>query len=220
MGFNTEQMSVGARVNSQMQPGGSTAGMPTFGGWSHMVNLVTIRSETYMVDVGFGPGGPTHPLPLTDGAISMNVPPGENIRLRRDAIPENEDQSNKLWLVETRTVDEGSWNVLYCFEDNVCFLPQDFEVMNFHTSVSRTSLFTYRMIASKSLLDEATDSIIGDVVLYERSVHRRLRGNKEVVAVFKTEQDRIEALEKYFNIRLSVAQREGIKGMSTEIGGR
>jgi hypothetical protein len=45
-------MSVGARVNSLGKAQSVADGRASFGGWSHMVNLVTIRGETFVVDVG------------------------------------------------------------------------------------------------------------------------------------------------------------------------
>ncbi|KAK4544777.1 hypothetical protein LTR36_004026 [Oleoguttula mirabilis] len=216
LGF--EVMSVGARVNSQVTPGGELSGECRFGGWSHMVNLITIRGEIYMVDVGFGSGGPTHPMSLSsDGGITMNMPPNQNVRLRRDGIPENEHIDTKLWLLERRNADDGPWTPLYCFEDQYCFLPQDFEVMNFFTSTHRTCYFTFRVLASRYVLEEGSDRLIGDVVLYENSVHRRVGGTKELLATLTTEQERIEALKYFLGITLSESQREGIRGMCTEL---
>ena len=45
-------MSVGARVNHLGKSIEEDTGQCEFGGWSHMVNLVTIRGEIFMVDVG------------------------------------------------------------------------------------------------------------------------------------------------------------------------
>ncbi|KAK5135571.1 hypothetical protein LTR08_005051 [Meristemomyces frigidus] len=215
LGFQV--MSVGARINSQTTHTGDLQSESSFGGWSHMVNLVTIRGEIYMVDVGFGSGGPTHPLPLKEGGVSMNVPPEENVRLRHDSIPENESVHTKLWLLERRHEEGAPWASLYCFEDDVCFLPQDLEVINFFTSTHRTSKLTYEVIASKSLLDETGVRVIGDVVCYERSVHQRTHGVKQVLAILKSEQERVDALSRYLDITLCDSQIEGIRGMSTEI---
>ena len=46
-------MSVGARIN-RMGKGfiGNEAGKVQYGGWSHIVNLVTIRGDVFVVDVG------------------------------------------------------------------------------------------------------------------------------------------------------------------------
>ncbi|KAK5673880.1 hypothetical protein LTS10_013335 [Elasticomyces elasticus] len=107
---------------------------------------------------------------------------------------------------------------MYCFEDNVCFLPQDFEVLNFFTSTHRTSVFTYRVLCSKFILageDETT--IVGEIILYEDKVTRRLNGTTETLANITTETERIEALFAYLGVRLSQAQAAGIKGMATEL---
>jgi arylamine N-acetyltransferase len=210
-------MSVGARINHRNQHDGEEGAEATYGGWSHMINLVTIRGSKYIVDVGFGAGGSTHPLPLVEGQISMNVPPNQNIRLRRDAIPEADDYTSKMWIMERRSGDSGIWTPLYCFEDNVCFLPQDFEIMNFYTSMNRTSFYTYRVVCSKYLIHEQQETVIGDVVLYDDRLVRRVRGRPGQVIQLKTEKDRVEALEKYMGITLTDAERAGIKGMVTEL---
>ena len=211
------QMSVGARIHSATMPTGEVRSEGKFGGWSHMVNLVTIRGETYMVDVGFGSGGPTVPLSLKEGGVTMNVPPEENVRLRHDNIPENESSTPKLWLLERRLSEDKPWTSVYCFEDGVCFLPQDFEVINHFASSHRTSRLTYEVIASKHVLDASGIRLIGDVVCYQREVHRRTNGVKEVLATLTTELERVNALREHLGITLCESQREGIVGMSTEI---
>jgi hypothetical protein len=45
-------MHVGARVNQLGKALENADGRSSFGGWSHMVNLVTIRGEVFVVDVG------------------------------------------------------------------------------------------------------------------------------------------------------------------------
>ncbi|KAK5111077.1 hypothetical protein LTR85_012271 [Meristemomyces frigidus] len=216
LGF--EVMSVGARINSQLTPGGELENECRFEGWGHMVNLVTIRGEIYMVDVGFGSGGPTHPMSLSGGGSTLNIPPNQNVRLRRDGIRENEHVDNKLWLLERRDADDGLWMPLYCFEDQYCFLPQDFEVMNFFANTHRTCYFTHKVLASKYLLEEGSGRLTGNVVLYENSVHLCLGGTKELLATLNTEQERIDALRHFLGITLSESQRAGIKGMCAEIG--
>ncbi|KAK5109862.1 hypothetical protein LTR62_006469 [Meristemomyces frigidus] len=217
LGFQV--MTVGARLNSQNDDTEAESGRGTFGGWSHIVNLVAIRGEVFVADVGFGSGGPTRPVALKDGATEMAIPPTQHVRLRRDAIPENEYSNNKLWVMDRRDHDDQPWTPIYAFEDDVCFLPQDFEVMNFFTSTHRTSLYTYRIICSRYILDEHDDvTIIGEIVLFENRVTRRLRGKKEVLATFSTESGRLEALEKFMGITLDHAQRAGIIGMVTELG--
>ncbi|KAK4904349.1 hypothetical protein LTR49_026179 [Elasticomyces elasticus] len=223
LGFDVglRSMSVGARINRMGKGGvGNENGMTSFGGWSHMVNLVTIRGEVFVVDVGFGPGGPARPMKLVDGKVEANMAsqPSQVIRLRHDAIEENEHQNVKLWIFERRNNERLPWTPMYCFEDNVCFLPQDFEVLNFFTSTHRTSMFTYRVLCSKFILaDEDETTIVGEIVLYENKVTRRLNGSTEVVATLRTEAERLGALFTHLGVRLSQAQAAGIKGMATEL---
>lgn len=210
-------MSVGARINQRFKSSGEINGEPAFGGWSHMVNLVTIRGKTMLVDVGYGAGGPCRPIPLEADVVELNMPPNDNLRLRHDTIPDNEYTGNKLWVLEHRPTGQTPWTALYCFEDVVCFLPQDFEVMNFYASTHRTSLFTYRVICSKAIVDEREEQIVGEVVLYEDKVYSRTRGERRELALLKTEKQRIEALETHFGVTLSQAQQEGIRGMMTAL---
>ena len=170
-----------------------------------------------MVDVGFGSGGPTAPLSLKEGGVTMNVPPEENVRLRHDRIPESESAKVKLWLLERRLAEGQPWTMVYCFEDDVCFLPQDLEVINHFASSHRTSRLTYEVIASKHLLNNAGNRLIGDVVCYQRQVHRRTHGVREILATLTSEQERVNALSEHLGITLCESQREGIVGMSTEI---
>ncbi|KAK4908233.1 hypothetical protein LTR49_022833 [Elasticomyces elasticus] len=214
-------MSVGARIN-RMGKGGvrNEDGSTSFGGWSHMVNLVTIRGEVYVVDVGLGPGSSARPMKLVDGKVeaTMVSHPSQVNCLRHDAIAENEHQDVKLWISERCNTDRLPWTPMYCIEDNVCFLPQDFEVLNFFTSTHRTSVFTYRVLCSKFILaDEDETTIVGEIILYENKVTRRLNGTTETLANVRTEIERIEALFAHLGVRLSQAQAAGIKGMATEL---
>ncbi|TKA56515.1 hypothetical protein B0A55_13012 [Friedmanniomyces simplex] len=100
---------------------------------------------------------------------------------------------------------------MYCFEDNVCFLLQDFEVMKYFTSTHRTSVFTYRVMCSKYILADQEDlAIIGEIFLHENTVTRRSGDRIETLATFRTEQDRIEALYKFLGVTLSPSQAAGI----------
>ncbi|KAK3614850.1 hypothetical protein LTR22_027648 [Elasticomyces elasticus] len=49
--FGLHSMSVWVRINRKGGVGNED-GMTSFGGWSHMVNLVTIRGEVFVVDIG------------------------------------------------------------------------------------------------------------------------------------------------------------------------
>ena len=63
-----------------------------------MLNLVTIAGKRYVLDVGFGSSGPTHPLPLVQNEISINVGTQE-MRLMHDTIPDFTRLGEKLIAV-------------------------------------------------------------------------------------------------------------------------
>ncbi|KAK3117966.1 hypothetical protein LTR53_000118 [Teratosphaeriaceae sp. CCFEE 6253] len=220
LGFDV--MSVGARLNRIDKSAPNRPGTVSFGGWSHMVNLVTIRGDIYVVDVGFGPGGPTRPMLLREGVIEKEGSPHtlliQETRLRHEAIDEADHKAALLWTFERRSREGAPWTPMYCFEDNVCFLPQDFEVMNYFTSTHRTSVFTYRVLCSKYILaDQDEVAIVGEVVLYENTVTRRTGDQVETLATLATESDRVEALYHFLGVSLHPAQIAGIKGMVTEL---
>ncbi|KAF2770660.1 cysteine proteinase [Teratosphaeria nubilosa] len=212
-----EVMSVGARINTYNQHNGEDSTSACFGGRSHMINIVTIRRERFVVDVGFGVGGPTIPIPLKEDEELLSMPPNEYIRVRKGSILEAEHPDIKMWILERRSGQDGSWTPLYCFEDSICFLTPDFEVMTYWTSTSRKSFYTYRIITSKYIIDEAKEAVIGDVALYDDHVVRRIRGRPDQEIELKTEEDRVEALEKFIGIRLTDAEKAGITGMVTEL---
>ena len=210
--------SVGARVNSAADPSGEGQPRQSYGGFGHMLNIVNIEGEKYLVDVGFGSGGPTHPLPLKDRQVSVNIAPNQEVRLRWDAIPENENPDAKLWIFERRDGQEKPWIPTYCFSDAVEFLPGDFEIMNHATSTRRTSFFTYKIICAKFVLSEDGEELVGTVVLFGSNLHRRKRGTKEVIKEqIESEKERVDLLEEHLGVSLSDSQRAGIRGMVTAL---
>ncbi|KAM0690255.1 hypothetical protein Q7P36_009022 [Cladosporium allicinum] len=215
LGFSV--MSTGGRVNTAVAPSGDIGPEERYTGWSHMVNIVTIQEKRYMVDVGFGTGQATHPLPLVDREPTLNVRPNQQVRLRWDAISQAENKDAKLWIFERQDKADGPWIPTYCFPDSVEYLPADYAVMSYFTSTNRMSFFTYKLIVAKFVLDEAGEEIIGTVVLFGDKAHKRILGEKEELGTFENEDERVKALEQHFNLRLSEAQKAGIKGMVSAI---
>jgi len=215
LGFSV--MSTGGRVNTAVQPSGDIGPEERYTGWSHMVNIVTIQGQRYMVDVGFGTGQATHPLLLVDRSPSMNVRPNQQVRLRWDAIGGTENKDAKLWIFERQDKADGPWIPTYCFPDNVEYLPADYAVMSYFTSTHRASFFTYKLIVAKFVLDEAGEEIVGTLVMFGNSAHKRVLGVKEELGTFEKEEERIEALKRHFDLRLSESQQAGIRGMVSAI---
>src|ERR1700761_3226142 len=136
-----------------------------------MILIVIINGEKYMVsslsasdrdtpyadmyiygqvDVGFGNNCATAPLPLREGATATCVAPSE-MRLVRDSLSEFMDKDQKVWIYQTRHNVDSNWIPTICFAD-VEFLPQDFRVMNFSVSQTRTSWFTQVFVCIRMIL--------------------------------------------------------------------
>ena len=182
-----------------------------------MINLVKIGEHRYMVDVGFGPNGPIHPLKLDhSGSISKHITPA-SMRLQWRNIDANTNPDQRLWVYELKINDKSDFREIYCFTE-LEFLPTDYEMMNYYTSTSPKIFFTQKIVCVKMLLGEG-DQIIGVIILQD-DVKWIIRGKKEWEQEFEDEEDRLKVLDETFGIKLSPVEREGIKGMVSEIKGQ
>ncbi|CAD6587383.1 MAG: N-terminal acetyltransferase [Alectoria sarmentosa] len=235
LGFDV--YSAGARVNQAAQPVAATKGWkgPRHDGWcarlahasnnltddflphrNHMINIVIIANKKYLVDVGFGgSGAPTHPIPLVSDQPSSNIG-SQKIRLLLTSISDNTRKDQQLWCYQFCHGENRTWIDGYSFTETE-FLPQDFKMMSFFTSTSKTSWFTYRVVCVKQLMENG--ELVGEMKLYENEVRRRVRGESELLAMLTTEEERVHALEKYLGVKLSEPEVLGIHGMITQLLG-
>ncbi|KIW66209.1 hypothetical protein PV04_08409 [Phialophora macrospora] len=192
---------------------------PGFAGWQHEVIIVIINGQKYLVDVGFGSTSPLHPIPLDQTSTKVyNSVPGAEIRLVYRPIASNTDQSQYLWVLESRNKSHPQWQGCYCF-DTLEWLPSDFEIINYRTSQDPASWFTHRLVLVRILVDEDTKTkATGTVILGGEKIERRLGdAKKEVVMDAKSEEERVEGLKTWFGIVLNPDEVRGIKGTATEI---
>jgi len=134
-----------ARVHLNDPPSGRT----------HQVNAVQLGSETWLVDAGFGAGGPRFPLLMEDGWSHRQDGFGFRV-LQNDCYG---------WIVQSW---ESSWKDSYSFEEGWVSGP-DIEVANFYTSHSPQSHFTTMRTVSKptgngriSLQNQVLTTLNGD----------------------------------------------------------
>ncbi|KAJ5478211.1 Arylamine N-acetyltransferase [Penicillium desertorum] len=202
----------GGRVSHAASKGLDNGLYLSFG---HMILIVVIDGKKYMVDVGFGNNCATAPLLLQEGATATSIAPSE-MRIVRESIAEFTDPNQKIWIYQTRYNPESKWLPQICFFD-VEFLPQDFDVMNFSVSQSRTSWFTQVFVCMRMILDQSGTEIIGQCVMSGKEVKERLHGQTEILQVLETEEDRVKALAKYFDMHLRESEIQGIRGMTSEL---
>ncbi|PKY02624.1 putative N-acetyltransferase family protein [Aspergillus campestris IBT 28561] len=209
----------GGRVCTVVTGGGEfVPGEEQYLSLNHMVLIVTIDGQKYMVDVGFGNNSPTSPLPLRPHAAEEAVTciaPSE-MRLVHETLPEFVDRTQKVWIYQVRYGPGSAWVPHYSFSE-VEFLPQDFAMMNFWTSKGPVSWFTQALFCTRLVVDETTLEPRGVCILSGKEVKRRVLGQTEVLVTFARDGDRVEALARWFGIVLLPQEVDGIQGMVTEI---
>ncbi|RMX93649.1 hypothetical protein D0868_12736 [Hortaea werneckii] len=216
----------GARIYSGTEEGG-------YGGWTHMVNLVTIAGVKYLLDGGFGPQEATQPLPLKVGNVQSQIPPSQS-RLVYEPIPQMRDQSQRVWIYQHRYDEGAEWKTTYCFTE-LEFLPSDIESMNFAPWLSKQTFFTHKLVCVRFTTSGESDrgregtqrigglgsgkgEIDGSLTLNQDVLRWRRRGEKVLDWKFKNEDERVGALAKYFGITLKPEDREAINGTASVIG--
>ncbi|KAL9115621.1 MAG: hypothetical protein Q9187_007226 [Circinaria calcarea] len=203
--------SAGARVSEAAAGSHDSSG---YLGWSHMVNIVlATNGNKYLVDVGFGGGGPIQPLPLKANEVSPGIPPHQ-VRLAYENIEGNSDPNQRLWIFQFRKNSEDAWKSNYCFT-GLEFLPQDYEIMSFWTSQSRKAWFTHKIAVVMMVLEK--EEVVGVITLVGGEVKRRYKEDEVGLKTCSTEDERIIALKEHFSIDLSEDDRRGIAGLVTEL---
>ena len=218
--LNFDVYMVGSRIYHDKEHG--------FGGWTHIVNLITIAGKKYMVDGGFGPQGPVDAFPLEADVVRDQVAPAE-LRLRHDNISNNVDTSQKLWILEHRYPGK-EFEPVYCFTD-LEFTPNDMVGLNLEPWKNPSTMFTYKVVAVRFTTDKESEEspgspsegsiegeIDGALSLNHDQLRWRRRGKKVLHLKFQEDSERVEALKKYFGIVLAPEDVEAIEGTGSQIG--
>ena len=151
------------------------------GGRTHQLELVSIGDRDWIADVGFGSNGLRAPLPLETGRVASQD--GHRYRLR--------DAGQYGTMLQWQ--QDGDWRDLYSFDLGLAS-QADIELGNHFTSTHPSSFFTWTRVANLPHRD-------GRVSLTDLSLTEAL--GPEVRQVHLQEgQEYLDALEKYFGIRL------------------
>jgi arylamine N-acetyltransferase len=181
-----------------------------------MVNLVTIGDIKYHVDVGFGGNGPVVPMKLDKaGEVQEHIFPA-TARLQWRNIPGNTDPNQRLWVYEHKIDNNSDFQPIYCFTE-LEFLPSDYAIMNYFTSTSPRTFFTRVIVAEKKIVGEDGETLVGSLIMGNSDLKWRVRGQKDREIKFECEEDRIKALADHFGIELSLVEKEGIRGLPSEL---
>ncbi|RMZ82645.1 hypothetical protein DV738_g1642, partial [Chaetothyriales sp. CBS 135597] len=207
-----------------------------FGGWSHQLTIVTIGPHKYVVDVGIGAQSAIEPLPLKEGGKAKGLP-GVTQRLVRRRISPFTTRDQTMWVIQMylaqeqedggpgseakqqdREGDDANWLNMCCFDEHE-WLPQDFEIANYRTSQHPRSMFAYKVLATKPVLSEDGEDVVALNILVNDEVSRRTGsyGKKEILRKCKTEAERVDALARWFEVKLTSEEIAGIRGRVSEI---
>jgi arylamine N-acetyltransferase len=126
------------------------------------------------------------------------------------------DQTQKVWIYHARSDHQSPWIPQYSFSE-VEFLFEDFNMMNFFTSRSRSILFTQKLACTRVILDDQGLEPLGIYILAGREIKRVLRETTETLQTFNAEEDRVSALVKYFNMNFHEHELEGVRGLPSQI---
>ncbi|KAI9159127.1 hypothetical protein HJFPF1_07135 [Paramyrothecium foliicola] len=220
IGFDAYTAGVRTRARLEGEPHGE------FPGWNHIVNIITLPDGTkYHSDVAFGGDGPTMPMPLVDGLVHQNLGT-QQIRLKRDWIPHqvHKVEETKLWIYQYRNSSSREWNSFYSFPGTE-FYALDWGVVNWWINThpdshQRRNLLTIKFLQQsvESGKDfEGQREIHGKRMLVNGVVKENLGGKTQVIFTCRTEEQRVEALGKYFQIFLTDEEKGGIRGYVSEL---
>ncbi|KAK0628746.1 hypothetical protein B0T17DRAFT_573861 [Bombardia bombarda] len=199
--------SAGARVKNQSG----------YQGWNHMVNIVTVSSTRYLVDVGFGADTPPQPVPLLHPYVFPCVLPVRG-RLEYKSIDEHTDANQRVWVFSSQEHADAPWKELYAFVE-LEFFPADFEVMNLSAMTAPQSYFVQTVVCVRTIMDDEVQGPVGVMILHKDYLKRRLGGETEIVQRFEKEVERVVALAVYFGIGLKGADQRAIRGLASELRG-
>ncbi|KAL4801088.1 hypothetical protein BDV19DRAFT_384104 [Aspergillus venezuelensis] len=186
---------------------------------SHMVLIVRIGPRKYMVDIGFGRNTPTSPLQLQlEVHIAVCLLAPMEMSLVKEPLSKAVDETQRFWVYKAHNWNDSDspWIPQYCFSE-VEFLPEDFAMINFFTSQSRTLFFTQQLVCTRLILGEGGIRPVGVYVLFGNEVKKVVGDVSEVLVRFMKEQDRVDALKMFFGMSFLPHEVEGVRGLSSEI---
>ncbi|KAF5536441.1 arylamine n-acetyltransferase [Fusarium phyllophilum] len=155
----------------------------------------------------------------------------QNARFIHDFTPGQVSQApeHKMWQYQCRNSSSQPWETFYSFSDMVEWLPPDFAVVNYFTAMSSksaavTSICVVKFMrrpTANSTNDHGNDSqdqeVYGKRILLNESIKENLGGKTKVIHKCRDEEERVEALETWFGIRLTEEEALSIKGYATEL---
>lgn len=202
----------------------------SYGGWTHLVNIVSIARIKYLLDGGMGPNGPQKPVPIRSGVLMDHITPAQ-MQLDHEAIAQNLDKSQRVWVLKHRYDKSLPLAPIYCFTD-MEFIPADIVSMNFEPMLNPKSFFTHKVACVRFTTDKEADEgdgpgspgeeamtgeIDGSLSLFNNVIKWRRHGKKALEIRMKNEDERVAVLKRYFGISITDEDRDSIRGAAAEL---
>lgn len=194
---------------------------------THMVIFVQPddrSNETYVVDVGFGSGALTRPIPLVagDASVVQGIGPTEVHRLAKAPLPHSSlttsldgdgPSGQDIWTLEVwhGKGDHANepWKVCYSFSE-LEFFPKDATDGSFVVNQSNSGIFASQVMCVKVF--EGEEGRLYRKVLFGKHVTQQVDGESEVIRTLETELDRVRALREVFGVQLEDSAVDYIQG--------
>lgn len=165
------------------------------------------------------------PMPLIDGLVHENLGT-QQIRLVKDWIPHqvHQTEETKLWIYQYRNGVDREWNSFYSFP-GIEFYALDWGVVNWWINThpdshQRRNVLTIKFLRRPVDGDEKYEGeqeIYGKRMLVKGVVKENLGSKTKVVTICENEEQRIDALDKYFNVSFTDQEKSGIHGYTSEL---
>ncbi|EJU04809.1 cysteine proteinase [Dacryopinax primogenitus] len=188
---------------------------PRYSPLNHACLLVhPIDTPIHLVDTGFGGTGLIGPIELKHGA-TREGPAAEEHRILKGHPLNAATRDLSGWTVEWRGVD-APWRPLFQFSEAELY-PNDYEALSFAFCgrADGCGPFWTDILCMRPF--RAEDGTIGRMTMMNGAIKRRLNGKSEVMKQVTTEEERVEALKKYFDILITEEDSAFIQGHRAEI---
>lgn len=188
---------------------------PKFRSINHVVVIVHIGGDRYLVDACFGPAGPSlWPIKLEQDKVCDDLH-GRRSRLLWAPLTQRRDGSSHVWRLQMQVLPSSPWIDAYSFSEAEC-LPCDLVAISTLAMHNRRSFFVFRLFAFRTVLQDAHPA--GWVLLWESELRWCVRGAKLSLKIV-SEEDRLSILDHVFGMKFTSVERSAITGTVAALTG-
>lgn len=185
-----------------------------------MAVIVTIESERYLVDVGYGSKAPFQPVPMKMSHVdSFPIIGTRRGKLEFRSVDLHTDPSQRVWVYSMQENAESQWVQQYAMMDQELGV-RDYEVMNYFTSTHPKAFFVQNVVLVKLICSEVEGDNFAPkqiITLFRDQLRFYTSVDEDIVIVLASEDERVAAIEQQFGIKLSRRERESIRGYTSAI---